>query len=199
MAAFAFDQKPDFFFLLRDLQEDGWVVCRVFLKKNFFKIAGASGSDEGGSGGMGQGGGIEEHMGLPLMVATTDQFRMPTQYIHSEQQEQEQLHHYNSSIYKPPSDLGLQYTHLQSHHYPPQIQVQNLLPDHRQPGSGPNYDFSALPGELDVSGGGHGGDENDWTMLGRFGNTTAATEVHHMNQMPNSRGEMDLWGYGKQQ
>ncbi|KAI3737232.1 hypothetical protein L2E82_27229 [Cichorium intybus] len=106
--------------------EDGWVICRVFKKKNLFKVGGNEGS-RGSTGsdqlnhGSNQPGSfshprVENHQYLPY--------------------HQEQHQHLQTFV-----DLGLNHGHL-PHPYP-HLQAQNFIPTHKPLG----YDFSNLPSE----------------------------------------------------
>ncbi|XP_039133171.1 protein BEARSKIN2 [Dioscorea cayenensis subsp. rotundata] len=156
--------------------EDGWVVCRVFKKKCFFKI----GSQ-----------GIESH---------TQESHMNTKGSHElsrgltlGEAEYQNLHpnHYPTNLYK--SETALHYWQMPTNTYSFHGQAQDLLQNHRPPSGA--YDFSGLPnvdacdgiqqveGERDQT-------ANEWAVLdgvdGRFG-SSSGTAVQ----------QMDLWGYGK--
>ncbi|XP_038973985.1 protein BEARSKIN1-like [Phoenix dactylifera] len=175
--------------------EDGWVVCRVFKKKCFFKA--------GTGGGTSQGSVI--HVGGP---ASHDQARpLSSQYIHP--------HHHHQQQQQQQSVANLYYSQLPTQSYS-HVQVQDLLTNHRPTG----YDLSVLPtessamvkpyeGGLEVGAGegmqhvdeGRDQSPNDWTVLdgidGRFGGA-GGEGVQQMNQISGQRGgEMELWGYGK--
>lgn len=186
-----------FFFLL--LQEDGWVVCRVFKKKCFFKTDGSEGSSSQGND--------ASH----TMTAMTAYDQSRSLYLNHQHNFHHHLHPQTANLYKP--ELAL---HYPSHHLPTnpysQIQVQDLLPNPRaQPAA---YDFSVLPGDaagmVNVDGcdqmSQHVGDQGrevasgtDWGVLdsmeGRYGG--AGQQMNQMSQPPRGGEEMELWGYGK--
>ncbi|WVZ85794.1 hypothetical protein U9M48_032668 [Paspalum notatum var. saurae] len=194
--------------------EDGWVVCRVFKKKCFFKIGGGEGSSSQGADAGG-------HLAVsPPLGGHHDQARAALAYMHPHQ-----YYHHASSYY----------SHMQaapapqaaySHH----VQVQDLLTNHRPAddatgGAAGGYDFSGLPvehhhpGGLDVGssdgvaadGGGQLGEGRDdqatgtaadqWQALDGFSNGGSAAAVQQMTGAMTSGaqrgGEMDLWGYGR--
>ncbi|XP_072970600.1 protein BEARSKIN2-like isoform X1 [Typha angustifolia] len=162
--------------------EDGWVVCRVFKKKCFFKL---------GSEGSSTSQGTEAHLAASM---THDQARiLSSQFMHP-------IHHHHPH----PHPSSLYYSQIPPNSYSySHVQVQDLLTNHRPPPSS-GYDFSVLPAEpgLDVAncdaihnvaggGGGEGREQssNEWAVL---------DGMQQMNQMHGQRGgEMDLWGYGK--
>ncbi|XP_010930409.4 protein BEARSKIN1-like [Elaeis guineensis] len=178
--------------------EDGWVVCRVFKKKCFFKVGTGGGTSQAS----------ENHMGGP---ASHDHQPRPlsSQYIHPHHG----FHHHHHHHHHPVSNLY--YSQLPPQSYSP-VQVQDLLTNHRPAG----YDFSVLPtessamvkpyeGGLEVGacegmqqvGEGRDQSSNDWAVLdgidGRFGGAGGAA-VQQMNQISGQPGgEMELWGYGK--
>ncbi|CAN6270063.1 unnamed protein product [Urochloa humidicola] len=193
--------------------EDGWVVCRVFKKKCFFKIGGGEGStsSQGGDAGGGH---------LAVSPPLHDQARaaaLASHYMHPHQ-----YYHHASSYYSqmPPAPP---HASAYSHH----VQVQDLLTNHRptdDAGAGAGYDFSGLPvehhhgGGLDVGGsdgvaadGGQMGEGSDqaggaaaaeqWQAIDGFGNGGSAAAVQQMAGAMSSGaqrgGEMDLWGYGR--
>ncbi|KAF8703215.1 hypothetical protein HU200_032005 [Digitaria exilis] len=194
------------------VQEDGWVVCRVFKKKCFFKIGGGEGSTSSQGGDAGGG-----HLAMsppPLGAAA-----MASHYMHPHHQ---YYHHAASSYYSAQMQAAAPY----SHH----VQVQDLLTNHR-PGvdddaAAAGYDFSGLPavehhhhhagGGLDVGDGvaadgsaqlGEGRDqasggasaaEQQWQAMDGFGNGGAGSSAA-VQQMAGAQrgGEMDLWGYGR--
>ncbi|CAN6228278.1 unnamed protein product [Urochloa humidicola] len=195
--------------------EDGWVVCRVFKKKCFFKIGG------GGEGSTSsQGGDTGGHLAVspPLhdqarAAALASHYMHPHQYYH---------HHAAASSYYSQMPAAPPHAGAYSHH----VQVQDLLTNHRpadDAGAG-GYDFSGLPvehhpgGGLDVGGndgvaadGGQMGEGRDqqaggaaaeqWQAIDGFGNGGSAAAVQQMAGAMSSGaqrgGEMDLWGYGR--
>lgn len=186
------------------LQEDGWVVCRVFKKRYFFKTSGSEGSSSQGND--------AGHMGT-----ATSHEHSPSLYIHQQQSYHHHHMHSQASLYKP--ELALHYAHPMPTNPYSQIQVQDLLPNPRPP---TGYDFSVLPSDtssmVNVDGceqihQQHVGDQgrdvpsaNHWGVLdgieGRLGGAgESSTSVQPMNQLSQQQqqrgGEMDLWGYGK--
>ncbi|XP_076937150.1 protein BEARSKIN2-like [Bidens hawaiensis] len=100
--------------------EDGWVICRVFKKKNLFKVGGSEGSR--GSIGSDQ---LNHGSNQPGPFSHTNH-----QYLtyNQEQQHQQQLQTF--------VDLGLNHGHLPQQY--PHLQAQNFIPTHKPLG----YDFS---------------------------------------------------------
>lgn len=199
------------------MQEDGWVVCRVFKKKCFFKIGGGEGSTS--SQGADAGG---HHLAVsPPLGGHHDQARasalLASHYMHPHQY----YHHHASSYYsqmQAPAPPHAAY----SHH----VQVQDLLTNHRPEddagaGAGAGYDFSGLPvehhpGGLDVGSsdgvgpdGGQLGEGRDdqasgaaeqWQAMDGFSNGGGAAVQQMASAMSSGAqrgGEMDLWGYGR--
>lgn len=199
------------------VQEDGWVVCRVFKKKCFFKIGGGEGSTS--SQGADAGG---HHLAVsPPLGGHHDQARasalLASHYMHPHQY----YHHHASSYYsqmQAPAPPHAAY----SHH----VQVQDLLTNHRPEddagaGAGAGYDFSGLPvehhpGGLDVGSsdgvapdGGQLGEGRDdqasgaaeqWQAMDGFSNGGGAAVQQMASAMSSGAqrgGEMDLWGYGR--
>ncbi|KAF0890242.1 hypothetical protein E2562_002660 [Oryza meyeriana var. granulata] len=190
--------------------EDGWVVCRVFKKKCFFKIGGGGGGGGEGSGGS-QGGDVGGHLavspplgGGPAMAAS--------HYMHPHQYH----HHAASSFYYPHMQPAPAPHAAYSHH----VQVQDLLTNHRPSAADAGYDFSGLPVDqhpgLDVGssdGGGvaaadglgegrdqaAGSTEQQWQAMDGFSNGGAGAAVQQLGAMSSGQrgGEMDLWGYGR--
>ncbi|GJN27520.1 hypothetical protein PR202_gb15550 [Eleusine coracana subsp. coracana] len=190
-----------------DAQEDGWVVCRVFKKKCFFKIGGG-----GGEGSTSQGADAGGHLAVSPPLGGHQGAIVP-HYMHPHQ-----YYHAASSYYSQMQQVPGPYSH---HH----VQVQDLLTNHR-PGPDAGYDFSGLPvdhaaaeGGLDVGssdggvaadGGGQmgeagrnqasGGAEQQWQAMDGFSNGGSAAAVQQMTgaMISGQRGgEMDLWGYGR--
>ncbi|XP_058099994.1 protein BEARSKIN2 [Magnolia sinica] len=108
--------------------EDGWVVCRVFKKKNLFKVGNegstSSGPDRQINGGMS----IDQSRPLTLKDVHYDR----------RQHNQDNLHTYD--LYKP--DLALHYSHVPTTPYS-HVQAQAHLQNHKPIG----YDFPGLPTE----------------------------------------------------
>ncbi|KAF8714829.1 hypothetical protein HU200_027362 [Digitaria exilis] len=190
--------------------EDGWVVCRVFKKKCFFKIGGGEGSTSSQGG---DAGGAHLAMSPPPLDAAA----MASHYMHPHHQ---YYHHAASSYYSAQMQAAAPY----SHH----VQVQDLLTNHR-PGvdddAAAGYDFSGLPavehhhhhpsGGLDVGDGvaadgsaqlGEGRDqasggasaaEQQWQAMDGFGNGAGSSAAVQQMAGGQRGGEIDLWGYGR--
>ncbi|OVA11018.1 NAC domain [Macleaya cordata] len=151
-----------------NINEDGWVVCRVFKKKNLFKV----GNDQQGGGG---GGGSSSSMGtadhhqhhhLLMNNATANQPRTLTsttsihhQYLRRQQQNNQQVQTTSFDLYKPSPDLALHYSHLSAptdhHHHHHYMQPQHTTTDHdllhihKPISGGPYHDYnSANPAML---------------------------------------------------
>ncbi|GMY07960.1 protein BEARSKIN2 [Fagus crenata] len=104
--------------------EDGWVVCRVFKKKNLFKVA-----NEGGSS-------INSDQQLNNMTLSTNQ---PRTFMHRDNSYlTRQQHNGNQPSFEP--ELALHYTHMPPSQYS-LFQSQPLIPTHKPLG----YDYSTLP------------------------------------------------------
>jgi hypothetical protein len=190
------------------VQEDGWVVCRVFKKKCFFKIGGGEGSTSQGADAGG-------HLAVsPPLGGHHDQARaaLASHYMHPHQ-----YYHHASSYY---SQMQAPAPHAAYSHH---VQVQDLLTNHR-PGddaAGAGYDFSGLPvehhpGGLDVGSSdgvaadgaqlGEGRDQasgaaaEQWQAMDGFSNGGGAAVQQMAGAMSSGAqrgGEMDLWGYGR--
>ncbi|CAD6260773.1 unnamed protein product [Miscanthus lutarioriparius] len=189
--------------------EDGWVVCRVFKKKCFFKIGGGEGSTSQGADASG-------HLAVsPPLGGHHDQARAALAYMHPHP-----YYHHASSYYSQMQAPG-PHAAAYSHH----VQVQDLLTNHRptDDGAGTAYDFSGLPVEhhpgsgLDVGSsdgvatdGGQlagegrdqttGTDAEQWQAMDGFSNGGSATVQQMTGAMSSGAqrgGEMDLWGYGR--
>ncbi|KAJ0972926.1 hypothetical protein J5N97_020885 [Dioscorea zingiberensis] len=158
-----------------NLQEDGWVVCRVFKKKCFFKV---------GSQGSGSHGQDQSHMSAEVSHELSRGLTLGEASYQGLQS-----NHYAANLYK--SEAALQYWQMPTNPYF-HGQAQDLLQNHRPPGGA--YDFSGLP-SVDACEGIQQVEERDqtanqWAVLdavdGRFGNSSGAAVQ-----------QMDLWGYGK--
>ncbi|KAK9270166.1 hypothetical protein L1049_025742 [Liquidambar formosana] len=118
-----------------DMEEDGWVVCRVFKKKNLFKVG-----NEGGSS-------MTSDQQLNHTSSSTNQ---PRTFINNHRDNQyllRQHHHQPFDLYKQPADLALHYSHnnIPTPHYSHLIQSQTLMPTtHHKPIA---YDFATLPSD----------------------------------------------------
>ncbi|CAL9122524.1 unnamed protein product [Musa textilis] len=163
--------------------DDGWVVCRVFKKKCFFK-----GSGEGSTSQA-----MENHMSV---AASHDQSpSLSSHYIHPNLGH----HHHHNGLYYSQMPTG-PYSHGQ---------VQDQMTNHRPSG----YDFGVLPGDSAPIVKPYDGalaaaaacvgmqserdpGPNEWAVLD--GIAAQQQQQQQMNQMASQRGgEMDLWGYGK--
>ncbi|XP_024972496.1 protein BEARSKIN1-like [Cynara cardunculus var. scolymus] len=206
--------------------EDGWVICRVFKKKNLFKVGGTERSR--GSMGSDQ---LDHGSNQP------GSFSHPNhQYLPYHQDPPHQLQTF--------VDIGLNHGHLPHHHHQyPHLQAQNFIPTHKPLG----YDFSNLPsedspvmvkqlmtnhGECDSGScgnqqlnpvayqacepglevgtcepaqslanatGTHDQDGDSSKGVQRYennANASSSSSMQQMNQIP-LRGEMDFWRYGK--
>ncbi|XP_040379710.1 protein BEARSKIN1-like [Oryza brachyantha] len=197
--------------------EDGWVVCRVFKKKCFFKIGGGGGGGEG-SGGS-QGGDVGGHLAVSSPLGGHDQARAAmaaaSHYMHPHQYHH---HHAASSFYYSQMQPAPAPHAAYSHH----VQVQDLLTNHRPSAAdaAAGYDFSGLPVDqhpagLDVGSsdggvatadglGGEGrdhataGSEQQWQAMDGFSNGAGAA-VQQLGAITSGQRDaaMDLWGYGR--
>jgi hypothetical protein len=184
------------------VQEDGWVVCRVFKKKCFFKIGG------GGEGSTSQGADAGGHLAVSPPLGG-HQGALASQYMHPHHQ----YYHAASSYYSQ-----MQVPAAYSHH----VQVQDLLTNHRPTADAGGYDFSGLPvqhpaaaGGLDVGSSdgvaplgegrnqasGAAEQQAQWqAAIDGFGNGGSAAAVQQMTGAMGSGqrgGEMNLWGFGR--
>ncbi|KAL6882701.1 hypothetical protein ACP4OV_011391 [Aristida adscensionis] len=201
--------------------EDGWVVCRVFKKKCFFKIGG------GGEGSTSQGadavGGHHLAVSPPLGGHHDhDQARaaaLASHYMHPHQ-----YYHHASSYYSQMQPAPAPPHAAYSHH----VQVQDLLTNHRPAADAAGYDFSGLPVDHAAAGGGldvgssdgavaadaggqlaegradqasSGAAAEQWQAMDGFSNGGSGAAVQQMTGAMGSGaqrgGEMDLWGYGR--
>ncbi|KAJ9676429.1 hypothetical protein PVL29_025111 [Vitis rotundifolia] len=106
--------------------EDGWVVCRVFKKKNLFKLG-----TEGGGSSSASMAGSDQHLNINTS-STTDH---PRSFTHRDTQ------------YLPrPQSLPFHYSHIPTPQYSHNLQSQTLLPPHKPIA----YDFSPLPSDSPV-------------------------------------------------
>ncbi|XP_010688726.2 protein BEARSKIN2 [Beta vulgaris subsp. vulgaris] len=199
-----------------NLSEDGWVICRVFKKKNLFKIGG----DQGG--GTTTSATSDQLLCNPSGSSNTNQSRpfIPRDHTNNPHYQHHLLLRNNDpqptstfDLYSMKPDLGL---HNYSH--PHQI---TALPPHDYP-THPHHLYQAATaaceavptalemGACEPSDPHHQG-INEWTMLDRVvghqqddpngdqqGNNLSST-VHEINQQQqlSLRGEMDFWGYAK--
>ncbi|XP_057528053.1 protein BEARSKIN2-like [Amaranthus tricolor] len=195
--------------------EDGWVVCRVFKKKNLFKV----GNEQGGATASAT---SDQLLYNPTGSNCNDQSRP---FIRSDHTNNPHYQHHllqrndpqptsSFDLYMKP-DLG-----LHSYSHPHQIAALSH-PDHYT--TNPHHLYQATgaceagPIALEIgpceSSNPHHQGINEWTMLDRVvghqqdddqqasaDNLTSA--VHEMNQQQQQhqlslRGEMDFWGYAK--
>ncbi|KAK9691394.1 hypothetical protein RND81_09G194600 [Saponaria officinalis] len=198
--------------------EDGWVVCRVFKKKNLFKVGGEQ------SGGTTSSNTSDQFLIHGSSSNNNNQSRpfipRDDQYHHHHHQHQLLLRNEQATstfdLYmNKPTDLGLHnYTH--PHQITPLSdyttvthpnQLYNAVGE-----AGPTLEMSAC----EPSNPHHHQGINEWTMLDRAvvghpqgdeqGNAdNLSTTVHDMAQQQQRqqqqhlslRGEMDFWGYAK--
>lgn len=188
------------------VQEDGWVICRVFKKKILFKIVNEGGSSSSASDQL-------NNINPSTNNNNNNQPRLlsnnPHQYL---------LNHQHQNF-----DLGLNYSHIPVSlpQYPQNIQPQNfMIPTHKQT---MGYDdFTTLHSdhqapllvkqlmtnpreqtglEIDTCEPssqtmGREGGLNEWGMIDRLDQDPNASSMQQLNQL-SLRGEMDFWGYGK--
>ncbi|KAJ6360425.1 hypothetical protein OIU76_016319 [Salix suchowensis] len=192
-------------------EEDGWVVCRVFKKKNLFKV-----SNDGGAASM-------NSSDQQLHTSSSNQYSHYSSLRHHHNH-----NHNHGSIQQAlepnkPDQLALHYHHTETPHQYSLFPSQTLMPtDHKPLG----YGYSALPSESKACETGlevgaqmvsrrddHLG-MNEWDMIDRdiivtshLGNEDSskavrfqdanAPSVHPLVNQLSFRGEMDFWGYGK--
>ncbi|KAM1001885.1 hypothetical protein ACFX13_002399 [Malus domestica] len=100
--------------------EDGWVICRVFKKKNLFKVA-----NEGGSSSMNS----SEHQ--QLNNASSNSQLQARSFMHSHRDNQyllRQQHHAATQGFQLNNNSSLHYAHLQSPPHYSVFQSQALIP-----------------------------------------------------------------------
>ncbi|KAJ6952286.1 hypothetical protein NC653_041435 [Populus alba x Populus x berolinensis] len=118
-----------------NLGEDGWVVCRVFKKKNLFKVSG-----EGGATSM-------NSSDQQLHSSSTSQSRT---FMHRDSQYSLRQNHNHGNIQQPfvlsKAELELHYPHMAAPHQYSLFQSQTLMPPNKSLG----YDYSGLPKESPV-------------------------------------------------
>ncbi|KAF1899129.1 hypothetical protein Lal_00019251 [Lupinus albus] len=196
--------------------EEGWVVCRVFKKKNLFKVGNEGASTQQLN---------NNNYSSSDTNARSSMLRDNHYLLH--QQNLRNPSDLGSELHKP--ELGLHYPHLQQNpHYPLFQSQQSLLQTHKPMA----YDYSSYAsgsgmyqvseGGMEVGscegeemGGGRSGEGmNEWGVLDRLvtshlgANANAnedsskgvrfedAPNPHHHLSL---RGEiMDFWGYSKQ-
>lgn len=117
-------------------QEDGWVVCRVFKKKNLFKVGNEVGSASPAAS-------DHQHNSANISALST---RRSGAFMYRDNLSllrQQQTNQHGFDLYKPDHHLALHYPHLP--HYDSatiQAQAQALVPAHKPMG----YDFPGSPG-----------------------------------------------------
>ncbi|KAJ4847348.1 Protein BEARSKIN2 [Turnera subulata] len=114
--------------------EDGWVVCRVFKKKNLFKV----GNNEGGSASMNS----SDQQNTSAANQARSFMNRDNQYLL--RQHQGSTTQLPFELNKP--ELALHYTHMTTPHQYSLLQSQTLLPIHKPIG----YDYPALPSESPI-------------------------------------------------
>ncbi|WCJ28773.1 NAC domain containing protein 70 [Euphorbia peplus] len=204
--------------------EDGWVVCRVFKKKNLFKV-----SNEGGGTRM-------NSSSCEQQLSTSNTSMQPRTFMHTNRSDNQQY-----LVHTQQPNLALHYQQIPTPHYS-LFQPQNLMPSHHnKPIGGYDYSSVVLGSESPVvmakqfmsdanenceqnqeMGGGELGrgsnepnnlNDHEWGLLDRIvtphlGNeehdstdpnapSSAANPIHQQQQQLSLRGEMDFWGYGK--
>ncbi|KAJ3675334.1 hypothetical protein LUZ60_004376 [Juncus effusus] len=164
--------------------EDGWVICRVFKKKCFFKISGEGPTSQDTEAHMRSNGYESPDQARTLL--TSHHYAYP-HYTHNP------YHNPHSSLYYPQLAAPESYSQVQ-------VQVQDLLTNHR-PVS--NFGFSVLQNEptgletgmQNVSEERDDQNTNEWAVIDGYGNAGGSEPVQQMNHMSGQRaGEMDLWG-----
>ncbi|KAF6139594.1 hypothetical protein GIB67_033598 [Kingdonia uniflora] len=179
--------------LQSDGSEDGWVVCRVFKKKNLFRV----GNEEGTS--------LNAHHHQLINNLNLNTFR-----------DNVTTHHPYQMNRPHTFDLGLQYSHYNN------IQPQNFLPNLSCESGSESLivgqvqyqgvevgtcEQAPMVQQMAVRGG------DEWTMMNRLVTShlgdhheeqdsskgvnfidANASSVNQINQLP-LRGEMDFWGY----
>lgn len=112
------------------MQEDGWVICRVFKKKNLFKVG-----NEGGSSSM--------NSSDRQQLNNTSSTNQARSFMHTHRDNEYLLRQQHSQAFEL-NNPSLHYAHLQP---PPQyslFQPQALIPTHK-PIAG--YDYTQLPSD----------------------------------------------------
>ncbi|KAL4311290.1 hypothetical protein GQ457_01G015900 [Hibiscus cannabinus] len=203
--------------------EDGWVVCRVFKKKNLFKVGNNRGSSINSSDQQmnvdnNTSSSCSQTQSLSFMHRSGDQYNSTQQSLELNKAElalHYPPHHYSlfqDQTLVPTHKAAMGYTEYpslvglpsESHHHP--IMIRQLMGKPGDCESG-NERYQACEGGRD--------DENEWGMLDRLVTShmgigqdsnkgvrfednaaTNGTSVHPINQL-SLRGEMDFWGYGK--
>ncbi|GMI80930.1 NAC domain containing protein 70, BEARSKIN 2 [Hibiscus trionum] len=207
--------------------EDGWVVCRVFKKKNLFKVGNNRGSSINSS---------DQQLNMNNNTTSSGSQTQPLSFIHrstdqynlnSTTQQSLELNKPDLALHYPPQySLFQTQTHKatmdyieypslvglpsESHHHP--IMIKQLMGNPRDCESGnENVRYQACETGLEGVGGENEG-MNEWGMLDRlvtgigqdsnkglrFENTAATNGTSvHPINQLSLRGEMDFWGYEK--
>ncbi|XP_057793829.1 protein BEARSKIN1-like [Salvia miltiorrhiza] len=187
--------------------EDGWVVCRVFKKKNLFKINGTSTSTEGG--GMMADPNSSIFAQRNNINASMNQYDLlhngaDLNYSHIPVDQYPQVESHNFHLKPLMLTSGSNYDHPDydhhHHHHPPPLinnmQVKQLMSRDdcessatppAPPPPPPNFQ-SCEPGGLECD---HSSQPmNQWDPLAV---TSNPTQINHLSL----RSEMDFWAYGK--
>ncbi|XP_027150470.1 protein BEARSKIN2-like [Coffea eugenioides] len=115
--------------------EDGWVVCRVFKKKNLFKVG-----NEGGGTGGGSGAAASDHLNATASTNINQPrgfMQRENQYLFHQQHHPHVLAGYSHMIPLPSMPHQQQYSAQQ-------IQAQNFIPTHKPQLDAVGYDLSAF-------------------------------------------------------
>ncbi|KAL5982814.1 hypothetical protein ACLOJK_016891 [Asimina triloba] len=182
--------------------EDGWVVCRVFKKKNLFKV-GNDGSTSSAPDRLMNGGisSADQARGLHTYDLALNYSHVPvatSQYAHL----QVPAAHIQSTS-KPIGSYG--FSAMPAEPEPPMVKqfLSSQGACEGEDGLGRHLPYQQLDGGLEVGSCEQAQqmverrDEslNDWAMGMRF--VDGSAPVHQINHQLSLRGEMDLWGYGK--
>lgn len=197
------------------MQEDGWVVCRVFKKKNLFKVS----NHEGG------GSSVNSDQNLNNNSSSASIAMAARTFMHRDSQYQLRLPQSYGGASQPAfelnkSDLALHYmpAAAPSSHYPHHLfQPQISAITHKPLGGGYEFPALSLPPDAPLmvkqlmanpeSGQAGDGMNESWAVLDRLvtshlgnedenENENGSSSVGQINQLP-LRGEMDFWGYTK--
>ncbi|XP_047976054.1 protein BEARSKIN1 [Salvia hispanica] len=187
--------------------EDGWVVCRVFKKKNLFKISGSSG--EGGGGG-GNGGGVMADHNSYNAAASMNQYMLHSHSQHAadlnyshipvdHQYSQVEPHnfHLKPLMLTSASNYDHQDYNDHQHHPPPLInnmQVKDLMSrdDCESTATPQPPSFQSCEPALECDQ--HASQPmSQWDPLVVTSSHTNPTQINHLSL----RSEMDFWAYGK--
>ncbi|KAG9136679.1 hypothetical protein Leryth_004461 [Lithospermum erythrorhizon] len=195
-----------------NVSEDGWVVCRVFKKKNLFKVGneGTGGADHINNGSTSQ----------SRALTHRDNSYMLHQYPHHSLSYSHNplpiIPQYSSQIQVQnfmPTHKALTYDHFINMPSESPIMVKQLMTNTRDCESGSeNLRYQACESGLEVGtcdvNGAREENINDWGMLvntqlgvddsskgGRF-EDPGTSSMNQINQL-SLRGEMNFWGYDK--